>query len=130
MKVVPLLVLPLCAFSCQSTPDAPALRSPSGAVEPPGASAGGVRDSALDERQTYVALRAGTSMVVDGKLDESSWLGAPETGLFVDIQGSALPAPRHKTRAKMLWDDDYFYIGAIMEAVSYTHLTLPTIYSV
>ena len=115
MKVVPLLVLPLCAFSCQSAPDARALSSPSGVLDSVDTTR--VEDSRPtgDERQTYVALRAGTPMVVDGKLDEYSWLGAAETNLFVDIEGSALPAPRHGTRAKMLWDDDYFYIGAIME---------------
>ena len=35
--------------------------------------------------------------------------------IFVDIEGDAKPAPRFRTRAKMLWDDTYFYIAAEME---------------
>jgi predicted esterase len=30
----------------------------------------------------------------------------------VDIQGGAKPKPRFRTRAKLLWDDDYLYIAA------------------
>ena len=66
-------------------------------------------------RQTYVAHRTATPIVVDGVVDEAAWLAAPETGLFVDIQGPDLPAPRFATRARMLWDDEYFYVSAIME---------------
>jgi hypothetical protein len=33
----------------------------------------------------------------------------------VDIEGALKPKPRFKTRAKMLWDSDYFYIGAELE---------------
>ena len=31
---------------------------------------------------------------------------------FVDIEGDAKPRPALRTRAKMLWDDTYFYVGA------------------
>ena len=34
---------------------------------------------------------------------------------FVDIQGATQPRPRFRTRAKMLWDDEYFYIAAELE---------------
>ena len=34
---------------------------------------------------------------------------------FVDIEGSAKPKPRFRTRAKMLWDDQYLYIAAELE---------------
>ena len=37
---------------------------------------------------------------------------APWTEAFVDIEGSRKPAPALRTRAKMLWDEAYFYIGA------------------
>jgi hypothetical protein len=40
---------------------------------------------------------------------------APWTDLFVDIQGSLKPEPYHKTRVKMLWDDEYMYFFADME---------------
>ncbi len=58
----------------------------------------------------YAARRA-EGIVIDGKLDDAAWKNAPWTDLFVDIEGSVKPAPRFATRAKMLWDDDYF-IGA------------------
>src|SRR5262249_31501365 len=33
----------------------------------------------------------------------------------VDIEGDAKPHPRFQTRVKMLWDDQFFYIGAELE---------------
>ncbi len=39
----------------------------------------------------------------------------PWTDDFVDIEGSARPAPRFRTRVKLLWDDDCLYIGAELE---------------
>ena len=43
------------------------------------------------------------------------WRPAPWTDDFVDIEGDAKPRPRFRTRAKMLWDDTYFYIAAELE---------------
>ena len=36
------------------------------------------------------------------------------TDAFVDIEGDDRPRPEFRTRAKMLWDDDYFYVAAEM----------------
>jgi hypothetical protein len=63
----------------------------------------------------YVVGRAGGPLSIDGKLDETSWRNAPWTGPFVDIEGPARPAPRYDTRARMLWDDEYFYVSVQME---------------
>lgn len=63
----------------------------------------------------YVCYRAPAPPVVDGRVDEAAWAEAPWTEAFVDIEGDARPAPRFRTRAKMLWDDDYFYVAAVME---------------
>ena len=63
----------------------------------------------------YVCYRAPQPLTVDGKLDDPVWREAAWTGLFADIEGSLKPKPRFKTRAKMLWDDEYFYIGAELE---------------
>jgi hypothetical protein len=52
---------------------------------------------------------------VDGKLDEEAWAAASWTEDFLDIEGVAKPKPRYTTRAKMLWDDEYLYVGAEME---------------
>lgn len=51
---------------------------------------------------------------MDGLLDEPDWLRAAWTESFVDIEGPAKPLPRFETRAKMLWDDDCFYVAAEM----------------
>src|SRR5579872_6962446 len=63
----------------------------------------------------YTCRRAAHPIQVDGKLDDRAWRDAPWTSWFVDIQGSSQPAPRFRTRVKMLWDDDYFYVGAELE---------------
>jgi hypothetical protein len=54
-------------------------------------------------------------MRIDGKLDEPAWQHAPWTSDFVDIEGAAKPAPRFRTRAKMLWDDEFLYVAAELE---------------
>ena len=63
----------------------------------------------------YVCYKAAEPIIVDGALKEKSWLKARWTDEFVDIEGALKPIPRFKTRAKMLWDDEYFYIGAAMK---------------
>jgi hypothetical protein len=63
----------------------------------------------------YVCHRASGPVRIDGKLDEPSWQAVPWTDDFVDIEGNAKPRPRFRTRAKMLWDDDYFYVAAALE---------------
>ena len=63
----------------------------------------------------YVASRASLPIRVDGRLDDPAWASAPWTETFVDIEGSRRPEPRFKTRAKMLWDDEWFYVAAEME---------------
>jgi hypothetical protein len=63
----------------------------------------------------YVCRRAAGPVAVDGRLDESAWADAEWTEVFGDIEGPSKPAPRHRTRVQMLWDDAYFYIGAYLE---------------
>src|SRR6185436_17386407 len=60
----------------------------------------------------YVCYRATSPVTVDGRLDDEAWKDAPWTDDFVDIEGDKKPRPTLRTRAKMLWDDSYFYIGA------------------
>ena len=63
----------------------------------------------------YEAHRAATPITIDGKLDDPAWQTAHWTDFFVDIEGAAQPKPRFKTRAKILWDDQYLYIAADLE---------------
>lgn len=66
----------------------------------------------IPNQQHYICTRSTEPLIIDGKLDEESWQKAPWTEKFVDIEGDLKPKPLHETRAKMLWDDDYFYIAA------------------
>src|ERR1051326_1524589 len=63
----------------------------------------------------YECPRATSRITIDGKLDDTAWHHAPWTDWFVDIRGDGGPEPRFRTRVKMLWDDDYLYIGANLE---------------
>jgi len=63
----------------------------------------------------YVAYRAATSLTIDGRLDDAAWRDAPWTDAFVDIEGDTQLEPQFNTRAKMLWDDEYFYVGAQLD---------------
>ena len=62
----------------------------------------------------YICPRAEKPIRIDGRLD-GQWRNAPWTSDFVDIEGSAKARPRFRTRAKMQWDDEYFYIAAELE---------------
>ena len=63
----------------------------------------------------YVCYHARDPIRIDGRIDEDAWTSAPWTDAFVDIQGDVRPRPRFGTRAKMLWDDTYFYVAALLE---------------
>ena len=65
--------------------------------------------------RTYVCYKTKTPIVIDGKMDESSWENTDWTQLFVYIEGNKKPDPYFETRLKMLWDEKYFYFGAILE---------------
>jgi hypothetical protein len=70
---------------------------------------------AQDQPKTYDCPKTTSPIRIDGRLDDAAWKSAPWTDFFVDIEGAAKPLPRHKTRAKMLWDNEYFYVAAEME---------------
>src|SRR5579883_1689247 len=63
----------------------------------------------------YVCSRASGPIAIDGRLDDAAWQAAPWTDAFVDIEGDVRPRPRFRTRAKMLWDDTYFYVAARLD---------------
>ena len=64
--------------------------------------------------RAYTCARASGPIKIDGNPDDPAWCDAPWTDDFVDIEGSRKPLPRFRTRAKMLWDDEYFYVAAEM----------------
>ncbi len=65
--------------------------------------------------RSYVCYRTASPVIADGIFDEPAWSAAPWTDYFADIEGSAKPAPKYKTRAKLLWDDKNLYIAAELE---------------
>jgi predicted metalloprotease with PDZ domain len=73
------------------------------------------KSSSLPAPKGYVCQRAETPIQVDGRLDDEAWKAAPWTDSFVDIEGSGRPRPRFATTAKMVWNDEYLYVGARLE---------------
>ena len=61
----------------------------------------------------YDAFRVTEPMVIDGRLDEAAWRQAPRSPRFVDLISGG-PAI-HDTRAMVLWDDQYLYVGYEIE---------------
>jgi cellulose/xylan binding protein with CBM9 domain len=91
-----------------------AVCDPSG--HPPSAAQAGPDFEAMPfAPRQYVCYRANAPLTLDGRMTGPSWSAAPWTDTFVDIEGDRRPRPRLRTRAKMLWDDDYFYVAAEME---------------
>ena len=89
----------------------------------PGSGAGHAGNSGVTPRpaaasaipREYRVPRRTGPITVDGRLAEPAWARAPWTASFTDIEGSVRPAPRFRTRVKMLFDDQYWYIAAQME---------------
>jgi hypothetical protein len=67
--------------------------------------------SPLPHPPGYVCVRTTTPPVVDGTLDEPEWRAAPWTDDFGDMASGERPQPSLRTRMKMLWDDQYLYMG-------------------
>ena len=65
--------------------------------------------------RSYICYKTENPLVIDGRSDEHAWQKAPWTEDFKDIEGDKRPAPRLRTRAKMLWDERYLYIFAELE---------------
>ena len=76
---------------------------------------GAPQPSLMHLPKNYICYRATSPMVIDGRLNEDAWRDAPWTDDFVDIEGDVKPKPTFRTRARMLWDDHYLYIGAQLE---------------
>ncbi|MDA0667148.1 MAG: carbohydrate-binding family 9-like protein [Planctomycetota bacterium] len=82
--------------SCSSAPDHPTL------------------DLAGDIPRLYAAKFTHDAPNIDGSLDDQAWRDAPWTANFVAIEGSATSRPRYQSRAKMLWNRQYLFLGVWM----------------
>ncbi len=65
--------------------------------------------------RSYLCHKTSSSFTLDGRLAKEPWSQAAWTEDFVDIEGDVKPKPRFRTRAKMLWNDEYLFIGAELE---------------
>ena len=63
----------------------------------------------------YVCYRTAGKLKIDGKLTEADWQKTQPTQSFVDISGEGFAKPCYDTSAKMLWDDEYLYVGATLQ---------------
>lgn len=61
----------------------------------------------------YTVYKIDTSIQIDGKLDEAVWLNAPQSSSFRDLISGENAI--HKTRAAVLWDDEFLYVGYWIE---------------
>lgn len=62
--------------------------------------------------KTYVVYKATQPIKIDGRDDEDVWQNTSFTSDFIDIEGVKIP--HFKTKVKMLWDQDYLYVYAIL----------------
>jgi predicted metalloprotease with PDZ domain len=99
-----------------SKPDllAAILKPKEGAARPDSPAARAQSSPALAAPRGYVCYRAQTPVQIDGRIEEPAWKAVPWTDEFVDIEGDKRPRPRFQTRVKMLWDDSYFYVAALL----------------
>ncbi|MGF7231882.1 carbohydrate-binding family 9-like protein [Arachidicoccus sp.] len=63
--------------------------------------------------KSYIVHFAEGPILIDGSLNDKAWENAPWTDLFEDITGYKSVA--FPTRVKMLWNNDYLFIGAKLE---------------
>lgn len=66
----------------------------------------------------YTARRVKNAPVIDGKLDEAVWQNAERSSRFVDLIHDT--EAYMDTRAAVLWDDDYLYVGYWLEEPNVT----------
>ncbi|MBX2839615.1 MAG: carbohydrate-binding family 9-like protein [Gammaproteobacteria bacterium] len=63
----------------------------------------------------YRCQRVSEKPKLKGFLTGKGWEELPWTDEFVDITGNEELKPRFWSKVKMGWDDEYFYVGALME---------------
>jgi hypothetical protein len=68
----------------------------------------------------YEVKRAAGRIVVDGKLDDKAWAAAP--GIEFVFPWEFQTGAKQKTTARLLWDDDYLYVGYECEDTDITAL--------
>lgn len=62
--------------------------------------------------RNYQVVKTAAPPAIDGKIGKREWKRARWTEDFVDI--STAEKPLQRTRVKMLWDDQYLYVAALL----------------
>jgi hypothetical protein len=65
--------------------------------------------------EQYICYRAEVAPKIDGQLDDRCWQPVPWTTDFVDIEGLTAAKPRFVSKVKMVWDDQFLYLAALLE---------------
>ena len=65
-------------------------------------------------RPEALAIRASTEIVLDGVLDEGAWMGAQVISDFTQSQPDEGMPVTESTEVRILYDDEYLYIGVEM----------------
>ena len=70
----------------------------------------------------YIAPRVSKPLVIDGNIEKPEWQAVPFSEPFDEIRGKedapdgTHPPESCQTRMKMMWDDDFLYICALIES--------------
>jgi hypothetical protein len=63
----------------------------------------------------YICTKTTSQISIDGVSNEKAWQSAEWSDDFMDIEGGKMPAPKYRTRVKMLWDEETLFILAELE---------------
>lgn len=69
----------------------------------------------LYAQPAYNCHRTSNNINIDGCLDDEAWQHADVIDYLGDIRGTGTPTPRQSTTIRMLYDDNYLYVGAYLQ---------------
>lgn len=108
--LVTVLLSSLLLYACRETPEK------TNSIQTPAALRNSLPTPAIPfAPRQYICYKTSGGLLIDGLANEPDWQKAAWTEDFVDIEGNARPAPRYRTRVKMLWDETFLYISAELE---------------
>jgi len=87
-------------------------------------STAGRRKAAFEWNVRHFLAPRGTPSAIDGDVFKPEWERVPWSTPFVEIRGEADappgsgPTAAQETRMKMMWDDEYLYIAAVMDVAA------------
>lgn len=81
---------------------------------------GEVTATAPASRPSYLAVRARSTIRLDGRLDDAAWRDAPVASAFRTVEPTEGDDTRFPTEVRILYDDRALYVGAFMRDSSGT----------